>query len=344
MALSERSKIILKSLIDLYIAEGEPVGSKKIAEATGLALSPATIRHIMAELESLGLIASPHASAGRIPTNLGYRLFVDSLVTIKPVDQKAQVKWQQQLLQQPHDANQLIQHTSHLLSSITQMAGLVSAPKYNELVFRQVEFIKLSAQSVLLILVTKHGEIQNRILQTDRAFSDGELTQASNYINQHFSGLALNAVRQQLLQVLQQDRHHIDVALQQIIEAAKDSFAEKDREGPVFALAGQGHLLNRVDDDSVIFLKKLFDAFTQKQMVLQLFDHCLKAQGVRIYIGEESGFSPYSVVTAPYRTQQNALGIVGVIGPTRMAYDQVISVVETTAHMLSSIAGQGVEG
>ena len=334
--LSDRAKQVLKVLIDLYIVDGQPVGSKTIAQLPDLVCSPATIRNVMSDLEALGLLVSTHTSAGRIPTAEGFRLFIDSLLTVKPLDEQAVLSFQQQVAQQ-HDPRRLIQSTSTLLSQMTQLAGVVTTPKRNQVIFSQIEFLKLSPQRVLVVLVLNNAEVENRIIITPREFSSSELTQSANYLTQQFGGLALTDVRQALVAILQQEKNQIDTQMQAVMSVAEQTLEEIDST-PDYAVSGQNNLVQSIDDTQVDSLKRLFDAFTEKQDILQLLDQCIKADGVQIFIGEESGvfgMQNYSLVTAPYQADDTAIGIIGVIGPTRMAYDRVVPLVDMTSKILS---------
>ena len=334
--LSERSKYILKSLIDLYIADGQPVGSKTIAQLPDLACSPATIRNVMADLEKLGLIVSPHTSAGRVPTSQGFRFFVDSLLTVKPLDVQVTQQLQTEVTDR-YDPQQLVQKASNVLSGMTQMAGVVTVPKRNQVTLRQIEFLKLSRQRILAILVLNEAEVQNRILITPREISDADLVRAGNYLTEQFSGKPLSEVRAQLFQHLQGDKQQIDVAMQTVLSMAEQSL-DLPKDEADYILAGQHNLLNMIDDQGVASLKNLFDAFSQKRDILQLFDQCIKADGVQIFIGDNAHYQAldqYSLVTAPYQADHETVGIIGVIGPTRMAYDKVVPIVDMTSRLLT---------
>lgn len=334
--LSERAKQVLKSLIDIYLTDGQPVGSKTLSNMPDMQCSPATVRNVMAELESLGLILSPHTSAGRIPTPRGLRLFVDSMLTVKPISANVLQDLQMHLGQE-HDPTRLIQSVSSMISSMTRLAGVVTTPKRNKVVLKQIEFLKLNPQKVLVILVLNTTEVQNRIIMTTREFTESELTQAGNFLTEKFGGTPLEQVRTKLLSIVQQQKHQLDEMMQAVMSMAEQSFDSLEQEAD-YVLAGQNHLLGSIDDRGVDSLKNLFDAFTEKREILQLFDQCMSADGVQIFIGEESGFSAlrdYSLVTAPYEVDDESIGLIGVIGPTRMNYNQVIPLVDITSKILS---------
>lgn len=334
--LSDRAKQTLKSLIDLYIREGTPVGSKTLANLPDIKGSPATIRHTMAELEAVGLIHSPHTSAGRIPTAKGYRFFVDSLLTVQPLRQQTIQKFQAQLAFEA-SSQQLLKSASQMLSGVTQMAGVVTAPKRDRVTLQQVEFIPLASHKVLVVLVLSGNDVQNRIIMTNRPFSRSELEQAGNYLTQHFAGKPLTDIREQIVTAMASDKRQIDETMSLILSMAQQTFDVDSDAAPDYVLEGHSNLLGLMNDSDVNSLQKIFSAFSQKQSILELLDQCLKADGVQIYIGEESGFSApnCSLVTAPYQADGDAVGMIGVIGPTRMAYDKVIPIVDVTAKILS---------
>lgn len=334
--LSERAKHVLKSLIDMYLTDGQPVGSKTLSNMPDMRCSPATVRNVMAELESLGLILSPHTSAGRIPTPQGLRLFVDSMLTVKPISDHV-LQDLQSSLGQEHDPNRLIQSVSSLISSMTRLAGVVTTPKRNKVVLKQIEFLKLNPHKVLVILVLNTTEVENRIIMTSREFSESELTRAGNFLTKTFGRTPLEQVRTKLLSLVQKQKHQLDEMMQAVMSIAEQSFESLDA-SPDYILAGQNHLLGSIDDQGVDALKSLFDAFTEKREILQLFDQCMSADGVQIFIGEESGFSAlknYSLVTSPYAVDDESIGLIGVIGPTRMDYNQVVPLVDITSKILS---------
>ena len=333
--LDERARILLKTLIERYIAEGEPVGSRALSRYSGLDLSPATVRNVMADLEEAGFIASPHTSAGRIPTARGYRLFVDRLLTVAPLEQ-ARIEQIEGLLT-PHQPQQLISSASSLLSGLTHFAGVVVAPRRSSPRIRQIEFLNLSEKRILLILVTTDGDVQNRILFTERAYSPSELTVAANTLNEHFAGLDFPQIRTRLTDELRQLRSDLQVLMAAALEAGDEALSNVDSP---YVITGEKNLLE-VEEFSTNMrrLRELFDLFEQRTSLAQLIDVSNNAEGVQIFIGGESGLAPLdecSVVAAPYEVNGKVVGSLGVIGPTRMAYERVIPIVDITAKLLSS--------
>jgi heat-inducible transcriptional repressor len=345
-SLNERAQRLLKVLIERYIQDGQPVGSKTLAEDVSIGLSSATIRNIMADLEAGGYIHSPHTSAGRIPTSQGYRFFVDSLLTVRPLNESAMMLQQaRQQLTSDMTVQNLVSSASSLLSGITQLVGLVSIPRRPHLHLRHVEFLPLSDNRVLVILVFNASEVQNRIIKTERTYTQKELQQASNYLNALYAGKDLSEVRRHLLQAMQADRQHMDSLMQAAIDMADKALDVSSTSNPVedYVMAGQNQLFDMADLAGMQRLRQLFEAFTEKRLILHLLDQCLKTDGVQIYIGGESGYdvlNDCSMVTAPYMVADQVVGAVGVIGPTRMAYDRVIPMVDITAKLLSAVLNQ----
>ncbi|MCP5299822.1 MAG: heat-inducible transcriptional repressor HrcA [Chromatiaceae bacterium] len=346
-AISERAQYFLKVLIERYIRDGQPVGSRTLAKDAGLDLSPATIRNVMADLEDLGFVASPHTSAGRVPTVSGYRMFVDSLLSLKPLD-KALLRQMQSQLEATREApSGLVDSASRLLSNLTHLAGVVMVPKHNHVRIKQIEFVPLSGVRVLTVIVTSAGEVYNRIIETSRPFSRSELEQLSNYITRHYAGHDLAGIRRLVLKEMQETRRHLDALMVQALEMATAVFTGSDddgRDNGDFVVAGQTNLMDFDELAQVDSLRSLFNAFTEKQEILHLLDRSLEADGVQIFIGEESGYSTLkdcSVITAPYEVDAEVIGVLGVIGPTRIAYDRVIPIVDITAKILgSALAGR----
>jgi heat-inducible transcriptional repressor len=341
-AISERAQHFLKVLIERYIRDGQPVGSRTLAKDAGLDLSPATIRNVMADLEDLGLVASPHTSAGRVPTASGYRLFVDTLLSLKPLDDSLLAQVQKNLARQGEPAG-LVDSASRVLSNLTHLAGVVMVPKHNHVTVKQIEFIPLSDVRVLTVLVTSAGEVYNRIIQTSRVFSRSELEQLSNYVTEHYAGNDLQAIRSQVLREMQETKRHLDALMVQALEFASAAFAGDDHQAAGdrsdFVVAGQTNLMDFDELAQMDSLRSLFDAFTEKQEILHLLDRSLEADGVQIFIGEESGYTTLkdcSVITAPYEVDAEVVGVLGVIGPTRIAYDRVIPIVDITAKILGT--------
>ncbi|SAK53557.1 heat-inducible transcription repressor [Caballeronia catudaia] len=331
--LDPRAQTLLKTLIERYIAEGQPVGSRTLSRHSGLELSPATIRNVMSDLEELGLVASPHTSAGRIPTPRGYRLFVDTMLTVEGPEDEAMTTAVKTRLQ-GEEPQKIVAAAASVLSSLSSFAGVVLTPRRSHM-FKQIEFMRLSDKRILLIIVTPEGDVQNRMMATQRDYSPSQLVEASNYINAHFAGLSFDEVRRRLREEIDQLRGDMTVLMQAAVVA---STAETDPTDTVL-ISGERNLLEVADLSSdMARLRKLFDLFDQKTSLLQLLDVSSHAQGVQIFIGGESNLVPIeemSVVTAPYEVNGKIVGTLGVIGPTRMAYNRVIPIVDITARLLS---------
>ena len=335
--LGERGETLLKTLIELYITEGQPVGSRTLARHTALNLSPATIRNVMSDLEDMGLIQSPHTSAGRIPTQQGYRFFVDSLLTVKPLNSKA-VESIQSRLTTESDPQALLASVSEILSKVTHFAGLILVPGRENALLRQIEFLQLSDDRVLTIMITDDGRVQNRVIPTDRGYSESELTQAANYFNSTYVGSSLASVRRALLGEMKTDSDAMHEIMKTAVTMAGKFFDEEEHDRDDVVLTGEENLLNIPDLCQIDTLQKLFDAFKTKQDLLDLLDRSMRVNGISIFIGEESGYralDDVSVVTAPYETDGSIVGTLGVIGPTRMDYEEIIPVVDITARLLS---------
>lgn len=332
MQLDSRAQTLLKALVERYIADGQPVGSRALSRISGLELSPATIRNIMSDLEELGLVASPHTSAGRIPTPRGYRLFVDSLLTVQSIDESAV----EARLQGGSSSQKIIANAAQVLSSLSQFAGVVLTPR-REMTFQQIEFLRLSEKRILLVIVAPGGDVQNRLLLTETDYTPSELVQAANYINQHYAGLSFDQVRVKLGDELRQLRDDMMKLMQAAVEAGSDAMTEASEE---VVISGERNLLSVADLSSNMgSLRKMFDLFEQKTTLVTLLDTSSKATGVQIFIGGESQVVPLeemSVVTAPYEANGRIVGTLGVIGPTRMAYERVIPIVDITARLLSN--------
>jgi len=337
-AINDRAQHFLKVLIERYIRDGQPVGSRTLAKDAGLDLSPATIRNVMSDLEELGFVVSPHTSAGRVPTASGYRLFVDSLISLKPLHdtEVSRVKNQLGLDIDPRKA---LASASKLVSDLTHMAGVVSIPRRDQVVVRQIEFVPLSDKRVLVVLVTGQGEVSNRVIETGREYSRTELEQAANFINQHYAGKELEALRAQLIREMGEDRASMDQLMAQALEMASAALSRDEGDDSDFMVAGQTNLMDFDELAQMDKLRLLFNAFTEKQEILHLLDRCTAADGVQIFIGGESGYRTLeecSVITAPYTVDDQVVGVLGVIGPTRMAYDRVIPIVDVTARLLGA--------
>ena len=335
--LNERSQQLFKVLVERYISDGQPVASKTLSSNERINLSPATVRNIMADLEDLGLIISPHTSAGRVPTAQGYRVFVDNLVTVKPLRSKAVESLRQEL---GIDGSQegLIAKASSMLSGMTKMAGVVTLPRYEAVILRHIEFLPLTSNRILVILVVNKQEVQNRVINTERAFTESELTQTANYLNQEFKGKDLSQIRQSVLESMKQERDDMQLIMKMAIEMTDNVVSEKTRDD--FVMAGQTNLMDYAEMADMGKLRHLFDAFNTKRDVLHVLDQSIQAEGMQVFIGEESGYSAFescSVITAPYKMSEEVVGVLGVIGPTRMAYDRVIPLVDVTAKLLGSL-------
>ncbi|MBR7961685.1 heat-inducible transcriptional repressor HrcA [Burkholderia vietnamiensis] len=338
--LDPRARTLLKTLIERYIADGQPVGSRTLSRYSGLELSPATIRNVMSDLEELGLVSSPHTSAGRVPTPRGYRLFVDTMLTVEaPIDAEAVARQVQSTLQTGEPQQRVVAAAASVLSNLSQFAGVVLTPRRSH-VFKQIEFMRLSDKRILLIIVTPEGDVQNRMLATPRDYSPSQLTEAANYINAHFAGLSFDEVRRRLRDEIDQLRGDMTTLMHAAVTASTEV---PDTEDTVL-ISGERNLLEVADLSSdMARLRKLFDVFDQKTGLLQLLDVSSHAQGVQIFIGGESTLVPIeemSVVTAPYEVNGKIVGTLGVIGPTRMAYNRVIPIVDITARLLSLTLSQ----
>jgi len=337
-ALNERALILLKTLVERYITEGQPVGSRALSRYSGLDLSPASIRNVMADLEEMGFIASPHTSAGRVPTVRGYRFFVDTLLTLKPLDTVEISQLEGQLHAQ--STQKLVVSASQLLSELTHFAGVVMTPRRSA-GFRHIEFLRLSDTRILLILVTPEGDVQNRILMTEKRYTPAELVEAANILNQHYAGLTFEEIRRRIREELRRLTADMTQLMTAALEAGSQAASESAEE---VVISGESNLLDSQDlASNMANLRKLFELFDRRTGLLQLLEISHRAQGVQIFIGGESGVAPLdecSVITAPYEVDGQVVGTVGVIGPTRMAYERVIPIVDITAKLLSSMLAQ----
>ena len=333
--LDERSRTLLKTLIERYIADGQPVGSRALSKYSGLDLSAATVRNVMADLEDLGFIASPHTSAGRIPTPRGYRFFVDSLLTVQPLESEKIHAIEGRL--HPSQPKELISNASHLLSGLTHFAGIVLSPRRKMQRIRQMEFVSLSEKRILLILVTTDGDVQNRILFTERPYSASELVVATNYLNQYFAGHDFEQIRNHVKEDLLKLRGDLQNLMAAALAAGDEAMNRTDDQ---YIISGERNLLEVEElSSNMKRLRELFDLFEQRTALMQLLDVSHRADGIQIFIGGESGLAPLdecSVITAPYEVDGQIVGSVGVIGPTRMAYERVIPIIDITAKLLSS--------
>jgi heat-inducible transcriptional repressor len=327
--LDDRAKLLLKALVERYIADGQPVGSRTLSRATGIELSPATIRNVMSDLESLGLIVSPHTSSGRIPTARGYRLFVDTMLT----SNREQFQAPHLVADQPQ---KVIANAAHLLSDLSHFVGVVIAPRRSS-VFRHIEFLRLSEKRFLVIIVSPEGDVQNRVLFTEADYTQSQLIEASNYLNQNFSGMAIEQVREKLLLEVESLRSEIATLMQAAVQVSTEALTQVQDD---VVISGERNLLSVSDFSSDMGnLRRAFDLFEQKAQLVRLLDISAQAEGVRIYIGGESQIVPMeelSVVSAPYEVDGQVVGTLGVIGPTRMAYDRMIQIVDITSKLVSN--------
>jgi heat-inducible transcriptional repressor len=335
--LDERARMLLKALVERYIADGQPVGSRTLSRASGLELSPATIRNVMADLEELGLIASPHTSAGRIPTARGYRLFVDTMLTAQPLNLEAPTIEPQLAPDQP---KRVIANAAQLLSNLSSFVGVVTAPRKPS-VFHHIEFMRLSERRVLVIIVAPDGDVQNRVIFTAQDYTQSQLIEASNYLTATYAGLTIEQVRERLKDEVDALRSEIAALMQAAVDAGSEAMADSQEQ---IVVSGERNLLTVQDFSSDMgSLRKLFDLFEQKTQLMRLLDVSSRAEGVRIYIGGESMVVPYeelSVVSAPYVVDGQIVGTLGVIGPTRMAYDRMIQIVDITSRLVSNALSQ----
>jgi heat-inducible transcriptional repressor len=334
-SLDPRARQLLRTLISRYIRDGEPVGSQTLARHAGLDVSPATIRNILADLEDAGLLSSPHTSAGRVPTATGYRVFVDSLVQMRPPAEGEVARLRAEMANAA-GTQALLGSASELLSAMTHFVGVVSAPKREQFAFRHIDFVPLDARRVLAILVFADNEVQNRVIEPRKAYEPAELERVANYLNTHFAGRALADIRASLLRELRHARDAMEQLLAHSVELAEQALAPA---GDDMVLAGQTKLMGVQDLSDLDRLRELFEIFASKREILQLLERTIRAPGVRIFIGEETGVVPLesvSLVTAPYMAGGQVLGVLGVIGPKRMDYDRVIPLVQAAADVLGA--------
>ena len=338
--LDERAKSLLKTLVERYIADGQPVGSRTLSRTSGLELSPATIRNVMADLEDLGLIASPHTSAGRIPTARGYRLFVDTMLTARSLSTESQTELagaREQL--QPDQPQRVITHAAQLLSNLSNFVGVVTAPRKTS-VFRHIEFLRLSERRILVIMVAPDGDVQNRVIFTSHDYTQAQLIEASNFLTANYAGLTIEEVRERLKREIDELRSEIGELMQAAVQAGSQAMADQEQ----VVISGEHKLLAVQDFSSDMgSLRRLFDLFEHKTQLMRLLDVSSRAEGVRIYIGGESMVVPFeelSIVSAPYEVDGQIVGTLGVIGPTRMAYDRMIQIVDITSRLVSNALSQ----
>jgi heat-inducible transcriptional repressor len=339
--IGERARHLLRTLVARYITEGTPVGSRTLSQDSGLDLSPATIRNIMSDLEAGGFVMSPHTSAGRIPTIKGYRFFVDTIVRLTPPKNEELIQLERQLTRSIDNPQSFAMSTSHLLSAVTRLAGVVTVPRRSHPALRQIEFLPLPDRRVLAILVVNDTEVQNKILDVQRDFSESELRQAANYLTELCRGSDLYQARGRLLAEMQATRESMNEMMVEAIELAKDLFPDHEPD-PDLVMAGETNLMGIEGLADMEKLKGLFEAFSQRRDILHLLDQSLHADGVQIFIGQESGYEVLeacSIVAAPYQVDDHTVGVLGVIGPTRMAYERVIPIVDITAKLLGKALG-----
>jgi heat-inducible transcriptional repressor len=340
---SERAQHLLRVLIQRYIQDGQPVGSRTLSRDSGLDLSPATIRNVMSDLEDLGLVSAPHTSAGRIPTPQGYRLFVDTLVRYRQPKIVDIDLLRSKIRSKIDNSGALMSSVSNLLSEFTKLAGVVTVPRGMHAALRQIEFLPLSEKRILAIIVINDREVQNRILHTDRDYTTSELQQAANFINEHYAGVDMPQVRQQILTDLENTRLHMNKAMHDIIAVAQSAMDGAGDSGKEVMLAGETNLMDFAELSDIDTLRRLFEAFSRKRLMLDLLDRSINADGVQVFIGGESGYGildDCSIVTAPYKLDDDTVGVLGVIGPKRMAYDRVVPIVDITARLLRSALNQ----
>ena len=341
--LTERAQHLLRVLVESYIREGQPVGSRNLSRDSGLNLSAATVRNVMADLEEYGFVTSPHTSAGRVPTDKGYRFFVDTLLRQRqrPDDAHMLNELNQRLEQEAdRDPKALVAVASQMLSSLTHLAGVVTIPRQPHQSLSQIEFLPLSESRVLAVMVINGRDVQNRIVHLERYYSAEELRRAANFLNQQFGGKDLAQIRLDIVEELTQAGETLNQLMRDAIRVAQQAVGESNHQGePEYVIAGETNLMEFAELSNVEKLRRLFDAFTSKRDILHLLDQSLGAEGVQIFIGQESGYQILdncSLVTAPYALDNETVGVLGVIGPTRMAYDRVIPIVDVTARLLGS--------
>ena len=326
--LDDRARMLLKALVERYIADGQPVGSRTLSRASGLDLSPATIRNVMSDLEELGLIASPHTSAGRIPTARGYRLFVDTMLTAE----RQEMATPSLAADQPQ---RVINNAAQLLSNLSQFVGVVMAPKRTS-TFRHIEFLRLSEKRFLVIIVSPEGDVQNRVVFTVADYTQGQLIEASNYLNSNYAGMEIEQVRERLKTEVESLRGEIAQLMQTAVQASSEALSQQEE----VVISGERNLLAVSDFSSDMSqLRRAFDLFEQKTQLMRLLEVSSQAAGVRIYIGGESQVVPFeelSIVSSPYKVDGQIVGTLGVIGPTRMPYDRMIQIVDITARLVSN--------
>ncbi len=333
--LTDRSKKILEAIIEDYIVTAEPVGSRTITRRHGVSLSPATVRNVMADLEEMGFLASPHTSAGRVPTDKAYRLYVDSLLSVRRIarDERHEIHRHCQLTGK--DIGEVLKETSRLLSSMSHYMGIVAAPRFTATILRHIEFVKLSGRRILVILVAQNGIVQNKIVKADEEFSTDDLVRMTNYLNELLQGLSITEVRARLLAEMENEKNRYDALLGKALHLSEQTLAGDDAE--VF-IEGQANILEQPEFADVVKMKEMFRTFSEKGVLVNLLDRCMDAHGINIFIGSESHLNQMnglSLITSTYMSGKNTVGVLGVIGPTRMGYAKVIPIVDYTARLVS---------
>lgn len=334
--ISEKAQTLFKTLVEHYVAEGIPIGSKTLAEFSEIPVSSATVRNVMSDLEERGFVTSPHTSAGRVPTPLGYRFFVDSLIQIEPMAQREIQRLSKQL-DPDMSAHELVESASGILSEVSQMAGLVTIPRRDQTVLRHVEFLPLNDNRVLVILVLDDHEVQNRVIYTTKQYSEIELKEASNFINHAHTGKSIHRIRDQIISSMKSDRENMNGLMVTTLEMAEKALEQDSKSD--YVMAGQENLVEASNGQPLEDIRNMFRAFSLKGDILHLLDRCMETEGIQLFIGEESGYElldECSVVTSPYQVDGELVGVLGVIGPTRMAYSRIIPIVDATARILSA--------
>lgn len=335
--LSERNKKILEAIIEDYIITAEPVGSRAVTRRHGLALSPASVRNVMADLEEMGFLASPHTSAGRVPTDKAYRFYVDSLLTVRRIDKPERELIRKQYNAAGRDIGAILHETSRMLSSVSRYTGIVLAPRFSSTIFRHIEFVKLSGRRILTVLVAQNGSVQNRLIESEEEFATEDLVRMSNYLNELLEGLPVAQVRTRILEEMKGEKALYDSLIARALVLSEQTLEE---EGAQIFIEGQTNIFEQPEFADVGRMKTIFRAFEEKGHLVDLLDRCINAQGVQIFIGAETHLNRMeglSVVTSTYLTGKNTLGVLGVIGPTRMGYAKVIPIVDYTAKLVSRL-------
>ena len=336
--LNERAKHLLKTLINCYVTEGQPVGSKALADASGLNISTATIRNVMASLDHQGMVTAPHTSAGRVPTERGFRLFIDSMLEVNPLDNNLLQMLKTQL-DPDLDRDSLIDSASSMLSEISKMAGIISIPKAGQRALRQIEFLPLPDKKILAILVVNEKEVQNRVIHVDREYSQNELTHIANYLNQNFNGKDIFEVRKYLINEMHKARSEVDEMMRATVDLADRALKPVGNDDEEYVLQGQANLIRFNELEHSKNLHQMFDMFESKRDMVQLLDRCIQSEDIQVFIGGEAGLEGLgdcSIITSPYSVDGKILGVLGVIGPTRMEYNKMISLVDVTARLLGN--------